>query len=205
MDNLLFFRKLDAMRDEDYIKSFISYLISPVITGVKPCSIINIFNNTRNLLPLWHDISLQFTSNLELDYMPIEQYNDRETILIYDKSSVTNILKCQKIRSLLATYGYTDLDNTDIVLDYLYKRLKSNNFPHEAGVFLGIPLHDVEGFIKRSEPCLLSGYWKVYSEANYAKEIFELYDKSKDLVADCILNGNDIRSLSKNFTPPFLN
>lgn len=193
------------MGDEDYIKSFISYLISPVITGVKPCSIINIFNNNRNLLPLWHDISLQFVSDLKLDYMPIKQYNDREFILIYDKTSITNILKCQEIRSLLKTYGYTDLDNIDFVLNHLYRRLKSNNFPHEVGVFLGIPLHDVEGFIKRSKPCLLSGYWKVYSESNYAKEIFELYDKSKTLVANCILNGKDIRSLAKNFTHPFLN
>jgi hypothetical protein len=137
--------------------------------------------------------------------MLINQYNDRETILIYDKTSVTNILKCQEIRSLLKTYGYTDLDNTDFVLNHLYRRLKSINFPHEIGVFLGIPLHDVEGFIQRSEPCLFSGYWKVYSEASYAKEIFELYDKSKALVSNCILNGNDIRSLTKNFTPPLLN
>ncbi|GKU27646.1 hypothetical protein [Clostridium folliculivorans] len=65
MDSLLFFRQLDTMRDEDYIKSLVSYLISPVITGVKPCSIINIFNNARNLLLLWHDISLQFVSDLK--------------------------------------------------------------------------------------------------------------------------------------------
>ncbi|GKU27645.1 DUF3793 family protein [Clostridium folliculivorans] len=129
--------------------------------------------------------------------MPIKQYNNSETILIYDKSSITNILKCEKVRSLLKTYGYTDLENTDVVLNYLNIRLNSTNFPHEAGVFLGIPLHDVEGFIRRSEPCLLSGYWKVYSEVNYAKEIFELYDKSKDLVSNCILKGNDIRSLTK--------
>ncbi|WP_160680031.1 DUF3793 family protein [Clostridium sp. C8-1-8] len=205
MDNLMFFKQLDNMKDEEYFKCFISYLISPVITGVKPSSIINILNTNRNLLNLWNAIGADFLSNLKLDYISIDHISTRETILIYNKNSIADVLSCPKVRSLLNNYGYTDLDDTNAVLNHLYNRLKENRFPHEAGIFLGIPIHDVEGFISCNKPCLLSGYWKVYSDTAYAKKLFDLYDQSKNLVAECIIQGENVISLKNNFAPQLLN
>ena len=205
MDNLVFFKQLDNMEDEEYFRCFISYLISPVITGVKPSSIINILNTNRNLLNLWNTIGDDFLSNLKLDYISIGHINNKETILVYNKKSITHVLSCPKVRSLLTNYGYTDLDDIDAVLNHLYNRLKENIFPHEAGIFLGIPIHDVEGFISCNKPCLLSGYWKVYSDADHAKKLFDLYDRSKNLVVDCIIQGENIISLKNNFAPQSFN
>ena len=36
--------------------------------------------------------------------------------------------------------------------------------------------HDVQGFIEKKE-CKLTGYWKVYSDVNSAKDKFEKYSK----------------------------
>ena len=51
-------------------------------------------------------------------------------------------------------------------------------------------MEDVEGFIQnRGENCLLSRYWKVYSNRQQAERIFRLYDAAKEQALWEIVNG----------------
>jgi len=55
--------------------------------------------------------------------------------------------------------------------------------PHEVGIFLGIPVKDVEAFIDcNGKQCILCGYWKVYHDREKALKVFESYDKTRENV-----------------------
>ena len=78
---------------------------------------------------------------------------------------------------------------------YVYKRLcESCSYPHEMGIFLGYPLADVKGFIKK-ETCLLYGYWKVYANPKRVQELFKLYDRSHDELLNGVYEGKRIECL----------
>lgn len=195
----LFFEKLKVAKDEEYFIYFTTYLISPVITGIKPSSIINITSN-RNMINIWRENRDKFLSSLNLDYIIIRSREDGETVLIYNKDNLSRALKCEKIKKLLKNYGYKELNDIEDLLLHLKSRFEIETCPHEIGIFLGIPLHDVEDFINCSnKPCLLCKYWKVYSNEEYSKKIFEKYDISKELVASYLLQGKDLKFLYNNF------
>jgi len=53
-----------------------------------------------------------------------------------------------------------------------------SSFPHEIGVFLGYPLHDVIGFINNAgKNSCCCGYWKVYNEQDDARRRFRRFNK----------------------------
>lgn len=195
----LFFEKLRKSEDDEYFKCFIAYLISPIITGIKPSSIINITNN-RNMLSTWREKRDEFLVALNLEYVTVKEREDAETVLIYSKDNLSKVLRCEKIRRLLKGYGYNNLSNVKYVLKQLVNRFEEESCPHEIGVFLGIPLHDVEDFINCSnKPCLLCKYWKVYSNEEYSKDLFQKYDRSKELVSSYLLQGKSLKLLYNNF------
>ena len=52
------------------------------------------------------------------------------------------------------------------------------DFPHEIGVFLGYPLHDVIGFIEnRGQNYSCCGHWKCYGDADRAQRTFDVYKR----------------------------
>ena len=59
---------------------------------------------------------------------------------------------------------------------YLGDRSPTEGERHEIGAFLGYPIHDIYGFINnRDEQCLLTGEWKVYADADNAKNVLQIY------------------------------
>lgn len=200
MINKLFFEALKNSTDEEYFTYFTAYLISPIITGIKPSSIISLTNSKKNMLNIWRENKIEFLNSLDLEYIILRQKEDSETVLIYNRNNLDKVLSCKKIRSLLEYYGYTNLGDIQSVLLHLKDRFKIEDCPHEIGIFLGIPLHDVKDFIDcKDKPCLLCRYWKVYSNEEYSKKIFEKYDMSKELVASYLLQGKNLKSLYNNF------
>ncbi len=189
----LFFNIIKHAGEKEYFEYYLAYLISPIITGIKPSSIININNNSKNLLNSWNTYRDIFLSSLNLEYMIIKRESNKETVLIYNRSNLASVLKCSRIQNFLKDYGYNNLNDIDLTLSHLNTRFESEDCPHEIGIFLGIPIHDVEGFINcKGEPCLLCGYWKVYSNEDYAKKLFRQYDLSKEIVTNCILQNKNL-------------
>lgn len=71
--------------------------------------------------------------------------------------------------------------------------------PHEIGIFLGYPLIDVAIFANcPDKKCLSVGYWKVYSNIDEAKKIFNRYDMARKYTTDLILNGAHPRDILHN-------
>jgi hypothetical protein len=87
----------------------------------------------------------------------------------------------------LNNFNYHKDMNFNECLAHLKERFE-NLCPHEIGIFLGIPLGDVITFIEQPKrECLLSGYWKVYSNPEEAKDIFKKYDMVKSNIISNIL------------------
>jgi hypothetical protein len=63
--------------------------------------------------------------------------------------------------------------------------------PHEIGIFLGIPLPDVLGFIRnRGKKALVSGCWKVYHDPASKLALFSRYQEAKGCFVKYIMAGN---------------
>ena len=78
-------------------------------------------------------------------------------------------------------------------LDLLLKRITKNlpynvsksedaKFPHEIGVFLDYPLHDVKEFMRNEgSGSKITGTWKVYGDEKAAKLRFEKFRKCTEI------------------------
>ncbi|QNK40644.1 DUF3793 family protein [Caproicibacter fermentans] len=87
-------------------------------------------------------------------------------IYTYRMEWINRILSEQANRDFLERSGYAISNGFTGILRQLSNRFRlERQFPHEIGLFLGYPLHDVVGFIEnngRNFTC--SGYWKSYED-----------------------------------------
>lgn len=133
-------------------------------------------------------------------YRKLSEAGGRCFVLFYRKEELFEYLKTIGVRSFIQSFGYESM-GLDEMLDRLSRRislfeLKGMRFPHEIGVFLGYPVEDVRGFIKKGgKEYLLLGYWKVYENPMTAKLIFREYDQAKVCAVNEFLTGKSIREI----------
>lgn len=120
----------------------------------------------------------------------------KSTWFLYRKDFLEAVLIWPQAMEFLQAYGYQAVDSTlEEKLVRLAERFtgykeSKMDFPHEMGVFLGYPLHDVKGFIEhRGQNYICSGYWKVYRNEKKAKKTFLLYQTVRDAVLEMISLG----------------
>lgn len=181
-DNLLmsFLKEIELLNEDDYAEKFIGYMLSPVITGIKPASTITLKNCRRKLYSFWNESGCNILKQYNLESIVLQETKEGIILLVYDRFNLTQHLELQKNHKLLCEFGYNHNFKLERCLNCLKRRVVNGKFPHESGIFLGIPYEDVIGFINGDE-CLFSGYWKVYKNNNRYREIFDLYDKSKEI------------------------
>lgn len=166
-------------RKDIYQERIIGYLISPVITGIKPSSMINIKKSDRDRYEFWNKSGYRMLKKYDLKYLKLKETDDMLLLLIYDEENLKEHLNLKNNKQFLCSYGYGKEIKLENCLGCLKNRLNKEEFPHECGIFLGIPLEDVQGFLSEDE-CVHRGIWKVYSDKSRSEEIFNLYDKSKE-------------------------
>lgn len=123
--------------------------------------------------------------------------SDRDILLLYRYRMLTRYLNCLKVRSFLSSMGYRCYDPASVIIRlkarYLVYAQTGADFPHELGVVLQYPVQDVEDFIRyKGQNFLLSGYWKVYHNIEYAREVFRRYDEAREIVAAEMINGRSL-------------
>ena len=93
-------------------------------------------------------------------------------VYIYRKKLLHDDLRKEGVGDFLSGIGYDPTD-TDAAIERLRERMDDEEFPHEVGLFLGYPLHDVLGFINNNgRDCRFCGCWKVYDNEHQVKEQF---------------------------------
>lgn len=173
------FNIIKNLEDKEYMFSILAYNIAPSILKNKPSTIVNLSKDNRNLYMLWDKYGEEFERYFSLDTYSLKDTNDFKLKLFYRKESLENHLYKKENINFLQKIGYNKSKNIEGYLDMLKIRYETE-CPHELGVFLGIPLEDIEGFIDNStDNYLLNGYWKVYENVEEAKKTFEEYDKAR--------------------------
>ena len=127
--------------------------------------------------------------------LPLKFCNDMVLIYVFRPKRLAEDLSEKEAEELLSKAGYTDF-RYEKCLTELAKRLKSaKTFPHEIGLFLGYPPEDVCGFIQH-RPCLMTGFWKVYSDAQGAEKKFRQYRKCMEVYSHRLAAGCPLEKLA---------
>lgn len=176
-------KKLDS---KEYTFNIILTVIATSICGVKCGSLVNITSKSKKMREVWQEEGEEFLDCLELNSFIVNEDADRLLIYFYSKKLLKNMLDNTSVRAFLRNFGYPNSAEINDILEFIKYRFKGG-LPHEIGLFLGIPLEDVEGFItNKGENYLYCGYWKVYSNIDYCMKIFELYSNLRKEVMNLI-------------------
>ncbi len=187
--------KLDCEECLERIYYKICYHCAPAIFALKPANMISLRGQ------LAHDYLCnrdQIEASLPLKIKILARDNDNLKLFVYNPEMLSSYLSQPKIVFYLRTIGYND-DSLEVMLEHLSERFQQT-CPDEIGLFLGYPLNDVVDFRTKSKPCLLTGYWKVYSQPREAKATFSKYDSAKQKMSALLQNGSSPSAILHNLT-----
>ena len=123
---------------------------------------------------------------------------DREYTLVYvyRKKHLYNDLRKEGVGDFLSGIGY-DHTNINAAIERLKERMADEEFPHEVGLFLGYPLHDVLGFINNNgRECKFCGCWKVYDNEHQIKEQFMQFKECRKTFVERYNAGARLQQLA---------
>lgn len=185
-NNLDFLNLLNNLPDQEYLLSIIAYGAAPTIREEKPSSLMTFTKNKRNLYDLWKTLKLDVCSKLNLEFVQLRDKQASVRVLFYRRKLLDEHINRNSCRVFLNKMGYSEAMTLDECINKLKLRFE-HICPHEIGVFLGIPVEDVVGFIRhKGENSLLCSYWKVYHNPHLARILFECYDKAREDVRESI-------------------
>lgn len=165
--------------DKDNINTKLAIQCAPVIAGLKISNLIVVNNR-------YVSIMAKMFKGTGIKVFVLCKKGEISSVLLYRPKMVEAYLNSVDVSLLLAELGYKGLN----LHSFLYKlrrsytnyiKGKKGEFPHELGLALGYPPHDVRGFIankgKNFEYC---GYWKVYGNKSDALEYFKILDMVRE-------------------------
>lgn len=122
---------------------------------------------------------------------------EHSLVLVYRKNMLEEALNQPGVKDFLSKFGYEEKKGLRGYLDKLKSRISAcPDFPHEIGIFLGYPLHDVAAFIDSPDKrCSTCGEWKAYKNEEDASRLFESFRRCRAELYSRFLNGSDIAEL----------
>lgn len=171
---------------------------SPTLAGIK----------TGNMFSCTHDSAQKLRSELRelnrrfakkgLRFIPLRITDTTALIYVYRPSRLKKDLMSSEVSEILKEYGYSSCESSEKCIADLVKRIRNGDeFPHEIGLFLGYPPEDVRGFIENNaKESKLVGHWKVYGDAEKAKELFESYNRCTSSYISQLTRGKSLERLT---------
>ncbi len=127
--------------------------------------------NYEECMRYFHDLCSPFGYR----FTTLKETENDVLVYVYNEEKLCGALSNPCMQAFLSEYGYQNFD-IDPCIRHLESRLRASEFPHEIGIFLGYPLHDVKCFIDPEEQCVLIGYWQVYGNVKNVQKQFYRYD-----------------------------
>lgn len=171
---------------------------APTLAGVKPGSLFPFAaeegEHIAEILDYWN--SKLTGKGICLRQMKGSNY--RCLILVYRPKMIKRILSDKKVSFFLDGIGYCGCAKPEEYIEVLRRRMNSlPSFPHEIGVFLGYPLHDVIGFINNEgKNACCCGYWKVYGDRSYAERCFQRFNMCTSVYKRLFESGKTVYQLT---------
>lgn len=172
----------------------IAHFCAPALAGIKPSNIISCrMSEKAEIYAQLEKLNARLNKK-DIYFEVLSEGSRRILIMVYRKKTLEKHLKSANTAKFLYAYGYdTEIGKS---LETLKSRLKGCEFPHEIGAFLGYPINDIYAFINhRGKGCLLTGEWKVYENADKARELFRRYNACRCAVVKRIEQGRTLAEI----------
>ncbi|MGB8452375.1 MAG: DUF3793 family protein [Anaerocolumna sp.] len=175
----------------------------PTLLRTKPACLVSFhkkyIDDQKSFLTVLKQEAEQFTCSYDVLYENENTYY----VILYHTELLKDVLNTYCTNVILKENGY--LMGNDKFYDNLlnfktrfqsFKQNKFAEFPHEAGVFLGYPIIDVEEFIKnKGENYIFCGYWKVYHNMEEAGKTFDLFRKLREEAMELFYTGKELKEI----------
>lgn len=164
--------------------------LAPTICGSKPATILTLADGKH--LPLygwWERFGEGILADTGIERRIFVRDAARLIVLFYRPEVLRRHLEHGETKRFLSRLGYPVGKGLEGCLEVLKERFRER-CPHEIGVFLGIPLKDVMGFMGLSgEPLSCRGEWCVFGEAAQSLGAMRRFADDRDLVAERLRQG----------------
>ena len=175
----------------------LAFHCAPTLTALTCANLISL---SQTDYPGLKDLLRDYSPRLEeagILLFPLCRYRRRSLLLVCRPALLEDQLALPQVREFLADMGYPMAAGLFPVLEHLRRQVEySGGFPHEIGFFLGYPPADVLGFLTLgSRNCKLCGYWKVYSDVEYARRCFQRFDRSRARLLHEVRQGRSLPEL----------
>lgn len=155
--------------------SMLARYCAPVLAGVKCANMISVreeeTDHLARLLAIYNHTLSRHGIRAEI----LCRYRTHTLVLVYRPDLLWSQLRNNDVRKFLTSLGYCRWENLDALLCQLKERCARHCIPHEIGLFLNYPLEDVICFMQGNTQCKLCGYWKVYSDVDFARKRFSQF------------------------------
>lgn len=185
--------------DDAHRKELLKFLLvktAPVRKGVKPAELLRV----RHCYERTNDEGFRFCLyrrdiffTLRLNYVELKVEKESSLVLFYSPQLLAETLNERGNRNMLIRLGYPADGTVADFLSTLVDRAKGNVMPHEVGVFIGYPLKDVVGFMKKLQATPLhNGPWRVYGNATESIRRMKLYARIEDWASRALRTADTI-------------
>lgn len=174
----------------------IAYHCAPALAGIKPA---NLVACQKSKIEKIHEnlqrLNLQMNCR-DIYFEVLCECERRVLVLVYRKNVLEKTLADNEKKLFLNACGYPIEMSVETYINHLKSRMKNNEFPHEIGIFLGYPLHDIQGFLyHKNFGCLLCGEWKVYKDAENAKRLFKHFRNCRKALLKKVVSGKSLAQI----------
>ncbi|HEX3040393.1 MAG TPA: DUF3793 family protein [Caproiciproducens sp.] len=168
---------------------------APALAGIKSANMISVreeaAGHLARLLAIYNKPLGRHGVRVEI----LCRYRTHTLVLVYRPGLLWSQLQEENVQNFLASLGYCRWESLDSLLCQLKERCARHCIPHEIGLFLNYPLEDVIGFMEGGAPCKLCGYWKVYSDADFARMRFRQFTSCRETYCRLIESGGSVLHL----------
>jgi hypothetical protein len=174
--------------DKDQLLRRLLVEAAPIFGRLKPAMLIRI-SGCSFVEDVRHDHLFcrhqsELADVLGLEHRILVQSASGVLVFFYDPVLLMETLSDPQNRQFLVSRGCGATPSLTIDLAWLENRFHSfsNAFPHEIGLFLGYPLKDVEGFVRRGHPVDLgrSTAWRVFGDPETSLALMERFRASRE-------------------------
>lgn len=160
---------------------------APVLTGIKISNLLNVEREYEGSV-------CRILRNTGIVSYRLLSCENKTVFLLFQRQELDLYLKEPKVQAFFISNGYKDLSLKGILKKfqkrYATYMFRGGNFPHEMGLLLGYPVEDVQGFIEhKGKDYLYAGYWKVYTNLEEKKALFEAYESAKEALLLLVSGG----------------
>ncbi len=132
-----------------------------------------------------------------LRVVPLQYCGKRALLYVYRPARLADDLRQTAAAAVLSPRGYCPEKPERCVVQLMQRLAEKGDFPHEIGLFIGYPPHDVRAFIENgAKNCKCVGCWKVYGDVEAAKRQFARFKKCTAVYCDKHKKGRTVEQLT---------